>query len=199
MRPLVSTGHKHSATVRMRGAARCLSKCGLSFKGLVIAARLCGAALCFCLRDSTLSSFPLLLSLLPLQAYALTFHTPVTGVDTSALKHPASLGNVNVRISFWRTDAVFAAACMYIRIPIRGTARRFDGRMPRPAQPVLALQSVSVWALTVPLTRALQPTRGLDLLCIVLLCTRAPCIRSSRISFCIYAPSAHAKLRLSCP
>ena len=90
MRPIVSMGRKHSATVRMRGAARCLSKCGLSFKGLVIAARLCGAALCFCSRDSTLSSFPLLLSLLPLQAYALTFHTTVTGIDTSALKHPAS-------------------------------------------------------------------------------------------------------------
>jgi hypothetical protein len=76
-----------TAIARMCSAARCLSNCGPSFKGLV-AARLCDAAHCLC--NQGLFSIPillLLLALLPLQALALVTHASAPGVGTSALKN----------------------------------------------------------------------------------------------------------------
>ena len=101
---------------------------------------------------------------------------------------------------FWRTPGFGVFGRLHVRWYSNSVCKlsRFNGRMPRPAQPVLALQSVSVWAPTVPLTCALQPASGF-LPCIVLRCTRALCIRSPRISSRIYEPLAHAILRLFCP
>jgi hypothetical protein len=88
LRLLVSRRRKHpTAIARMCSAARCLSNCGPSFKGLV-AARLCDAAHCLCNQGSfSIPILLLLLALLPLQAFALVTHASAPGVGTSALKN----------------------------------------------------------------------------------------------------------------
>ena len=55
---------------------------------------------------------------------------------------------------FWRTPGFGVFGRLHVRWYSNSVCKlsRFNGRMPRPAQPVLALQSVSVWAPTVPLT-----------------------------------------------
>ena len=88
LRLLVSRRLKHpTAIAHMCSAARCLSNCGPSFKGLV-AARLCDAAHCLCNQGSfSIPILLLLLALLPLQAFALVTHASAPGVGTSALKN----------------------------------------------------------------------------------------------------------------